>query len=92
MAPGQKANDDNLRKSFLSSMQLWFVEYTHQNHSNEYTQHTISRKNKFKKKSLYICFWSYRKNFLGTQKRNRISHGKGIIGVRVIEALLYFVF
>ena len=33
---------------------------------------------------------SCRKNFLGTQKRVRISHGKRVIGVRVIEFLLYF--
>ena len=34
-------------------------------------------------------FLSYRKNFLGTQKRLRISHGKRAIGVRVKEVLLY---
>ena len=31
----------------------------------------------------------YRKNFVGTQKRVRISHGKRAIGVRAIEVLLY---
>ena len=30
-------------------------------------------------------------NFLGTQKRVRISHGKRVIGVRIIEVLLYTV-
>ena len=32
--------------------------------------------------------WNYH-NFLGTQKRVRISHGKRAIDVRVIEVLLY---
>ena len=32
---------------------------------------------------------SYRKNFVGTQKRVRISHGKRAIGVRAIEVRLY---
>ena len=36
-----------------------------------------------------ICFWSYRKNFVGTQKQVRISHGKRAIGVRAIEVRLY---
>ena len=31
----------------------------------------------------------YRKNFLGTQNRVRISHGIGAIGVRDVEPLLY---
>ena len=33
----------------------------------------------------------YRKNFVGTQKRVRISHGKRAIGVRAIEVRLYCV-
>ena len=33
--------------------------------------------------------WSYRKNFIGTQKQVRISHGKRAIRVRAIEVLLY---
>ena len=32
---------------------------------------------------------SYRKNFLETQKRVRINHGKRAIGIRVIEVLLF---
>ena len=32
---------------------------------------------------------SYRKNFVGTQKRVRISHGKRAISVRTIEIRLY---
>ena len=31
----------------------------------------------------------YRKNFVGTQKRVRISHGKRAIGVRAIGVRLY---
>ena len=38
----------------------------------------------------YIFVFSRcRKNFLGTQKRVRINHGKRLVGVRVIEILLY---
>ena len=33
----------------------------------------------------------YHENFLGTQKRVRISHGNRAIGVWVIEVLLHFV-
>ena len=36
-----------------------------------------------------IFLWSYRKNFVGTQKQVRIKHGKRVIGVPVIEVLLY---
>ena len=38
--------------------------------------------------SLTFVFLSYRKNFLGTQKRVRNSHSKRAIGVRVVEVLL----
>ena len=37
----------------------------------------------------YFFFSSYRKNFVGTKKRVRISHGKRAIGVRAIEVQLY---
>ena len=33
---------------------------------------------------------SYLKNFSGTEVRIRISHGNRVIGVRVIDVLLYF--
>ena len=36
-----------------------------------------------------FVFLSYRKNFVGTQKRIQISHGKRAIGVRVIGVRLY---
>ena len=39
--------------------------------------------------SLRIFFLDYRKNFVGTQKRIQISHGKRYIGVRVTEVLQY---
>ena len=44
--------------------------------------------------SLNICFLSYRKNFIGTQKRVRINHGKRAIGVRaiVVRLCLFLVF
>ena len=38
---------------------------------------------------MYIVFLSYRKNFVGTQKRVRINHGKRAIGVGAIEVRLY---
>ena len=37
---------------------------------------------------LVFVFLSYRKNFVGTQKRVRINHGKRAIGVRAIEVRL----
>ena len=60
--------------------------------SGEYTQHTIpwynKKKNK-KKKTLNIFFLSYWKDFVGTEKRVRIVHGKRAIRVRAIEVILY---
>ena len=48
---------------------------------------------KFPLKSQNICFFfSYRKNFLVTQKRVRIIHGKRAIRVRAIEVILYIAF
>ena len=41
-------------------------------------------------KYVYV-FWTYRKNFIGTQKRVQMIHGKRAIGVRAIEVLLYLV-
>ena len=38
-----------------------------------------------------FAFLGYQKNFLGTQKRVRICHGKRAIGVRVTEVLLYII-
>ena len=40
------------------------------------------------KYSLIFDFLCCRKNFLGDHKQVRISHGKRVIGVRVIEVLL----
>ena len=42
-----------------------------------------------KKMSLNIFFLSCRMNFVGTQKRVRISNGKRDVGVRAIELRLY---
>ena len=39
--------------------------------------------------SWIFVFFSYKKNFQGTQKRVRISHGKRAICARIIEVLLY---
>ena len=56
--------------------------------SNEYAQHTISWQKKRKFPSVFV-FLSHWKNFVGTQKRNRINQGKRAIGVRAIEIRLY---
>ena len=77
MVPGLEANGDNLGKSFLSSLQRWYVMYTHLNRLDE-------------KIPCIFVFLSYRKNFVGTQKRVRISHDKRAIDVRAIEIRLYF--
>ena len=47
--------------------------------------HIIQFHNKIRTFPLIFVFLSYRKNFVGTQKRVRISHGKQAIGVRAIE-------
>ena len=44
---------------------------------------------KIRKRSLNICFLSYWKDFVGTEKRVRIIHGKRAIRVRAIEVILY---
>ena len=36
-----------------------------------------------------FVFWTYRKNFIVTQKRVRMIHDKRAIGVRATEVLLY---
>ena len=66
---------------------VYSLESPRRGDSNEYIQHTISWSNK---KTPYVfVFWSYRKNFVGTQKHVRISHGKRAIGVRAIAVQLY---
>ena len=56
--------------------------------SNEYTQHTIPWQNKTK--SLIFVFLSYWKNFVGTEKRVWIIHGKRAIRVRAIGLYCMF--
>ena len=51
--------------------------------------HNIQFRDKMRKFPYIFVFLSCRKNFVGTQKRVRISHGKRAIGVRAIEVLLY---
>ena len=50
--------------------------------------HNIQFHDKVRKIHLIFVFLSYRKNFVGTEKRVRISHGKRPIGVRAIEVRL----
>ena len=54
--------------------------------------HNIQFHDKIRKLPKNICFWSYRKNFVGTQKQVQISHGKQAIGVRAFEVQLYLCF
>ena len=49
----------------------------------------IQFQDKIKEILKIFVFLSYRKNFVGTQKRVRISHGKRAIGVRAIEVRLF---
>ena len=51
--------------------------------------HNIQFHDKIRKFPLVFVFLSYRKNFVGTQKRVRINYGKRAIGVRVIEVRPY---
>ena len=51
--------------------------------------HNIQFRDKMRKFPYIFVFLSCRKNFVGTQKRVRISHGKRAIGVRAVEVLLY---
>ena len=50
--------------------------------------HSIQFHDKIRKIPEIFVFLSYRKNFVGTQKQVRISHGKRAIGVRAIEVRL----
>ena len=50
--------------------------------------HNIQFHDKIRKFLLIFVFLSYRKNFAGTNKRVRISHGKRTIIVRAIEVRL----
>ena len=58
--------------------------------------HNIHFHDKIKKKIKYIpkyivfVILSCRKNLLGTEKRVRVSHGKRVIGVRVIEGFILY--
>ena len=54
------------------------------------SMHNIQFHDKIRKKSLYNCFFlRYWKNFVGTEKRVQIIHGKQAIRVRAIEVILY---
>ena len=55
---------------------------------NIHFHNKIGKKKQALKYPLIFDFLSCRKNFLGTQKRVRISNGKRVIGIRVIEVLL----
>ena len=52
--------------------------------------HNIQHQDKIRKNPYIFVFLSYWKNFVGTEKRVRIIHGKRAIRVRAIEVILYF--
>ena len=80
MVQGQGANSDNFRILFSI-----FYAITMLNAFIRIASISWKKKNI----SLNICFLSYRKNFVWTQKLVRISHVKRAIGVRIIEVSLY---
>ena len=80
MAPGQEANGDNLG-IFHTAMVMLSVLIR-----------IASMRVKIRKFSYMFVFLSYRKYFIGTQNRVRISHGKRAIGVRAVEVRLFCVF
>ena len=51
--------------------------------------HNIQVSDKIRKVPKIFVFLSFRKNFVGTKKRVRISHSKRATGVRAIEVRLY---
>ena len=51
--------------------------------------HIIQFHDKIRKVPKMFIFCCYQKNFIGTQKRVRISHGRRSIAVQAIEGLLY---
>ena len=60
---------------------VYSLESPQRSDSNEYTQHTFHD----------IISLGSQENFLGTQKRVRISYCKRAIGVRIIEVLLFLI-
>ena len=51
--------------------------------------HNIRFHDKIRKFPFVFVFLSYGRNFVGTQKRVRINHGKLAIGVQAIKVGLY---
>ena len=61
----------------------------HRGDSNEFKSPlNIQIHDKIRTFPCIFVFLSYRKNFVGTPKRDRISHGKRAIAVRAIEVRL----
>ena len=95
MMPGKEANSDILGICFFFVFYtILYVECTHKNILDEVilmSTHNMQFRDKIiiEKKHYILVFLSYRKNFVGTQKRVRISHGKRVISVQIIEVFLY---
>ena len=53
--------------------------------------HNIQLHDKIRKFSLIFVFWSYPKNFAGTQKPVGITHGTCASSIRAIEVPMYIV-
>ena len=51
--------------------------------------HNIQFRDKTREMSQFFVFLSFWKDFVGTEKRVRIIHGKRAIRVRAIEVILY---
>ena len=65
MAPEQETNGENLGKSFVFSMQTWYVECTHENRLDEailMSTHNIQFHDKIKN-SINICFLELSEEF-----------------------------
>ena len=91
MAPGQEADNENLGKTFRFSTQKLYGECTHFNRLDDVilmNTHNLRLYDKSKKISLNICFLGLSEEFVGTQKRVRISDGKRAIYVRATEVRL----
>ena len=54
--------------------------------------HNIQFHDKIRTFPLIFVFLGYRKNFVGTQKQVRISHGKRAISVQAIEVRLWYIY
>ena len=87
MAPIQETNSDNLGNFFRFSTQWLYVECTHKNRLDEailMSTLNIQFHDKKRKNPYIFASLSYWKDFIGTEKRVRIIHGKRVILVVIL--------